>query len=90
MERFFVYYDSGRCNDGDHASGLEDFATYEEAIAFLDKQRRESSDVFGMTGVIIKGVKCTIVGGTERGHDANGTRCPNCGHGSICLRSNHG
>jgi hypothetical protein len=31
---YFVYYDRGSCNDGDHKSGLKRFATLEEAQTF--------------------------------------------------------
>lgn len=29
---FFVYWDKGCCNDGDHSTGLEEFDTAKEAL----------------------------------------------------------
>ena len=30
--RYWVYWDKGRCNDGDHDSGFEPFDSYELAV----------------------------------------------------------
>jgi hypothetical protein len=32
---FFVYYDFGSCNNGDHCYGLKEFRTHREAAAGL-------------------------------------------------------
>jgi hypothetical protein len=33
VEKFYVYFNFGSCNDGSHDAGLEDFPTHEEAQA---------------------------------------------------------
>lgn len=42
---YIVYYDSGRCEYGDHTTGIEVFRTKEEAKAFAAKF--ESDHVLG-------------------------------------------
>lgn len=39
--RYFVYFDRGRCDDGDHEAGLEPFDTLDEARAFEADQFRK-------------------------------------------------
>lgn len=50
--RWFVYYDKGRCNDGDHDNGLEGFDTRELALLRISELRStnysEDNDVIGM------------------------------------------
>ncbi len=44
--KFFVYHDSGSCNQGDHSSGLEEFDTLEEAQRCFDGHKAYDSDSF--------------------------------------------
>ena len=36
---YFVYYDKGRCNDGDHDNALEEYRTLDEAKTRIDALR---------------------------------------------------
>lgn len=52
---FFVHYDYGSCNDGDHPHGLEEFGTEQEALAYIAHCKQ--SNCFAQDGyfVVIEG-----------------------------------
>lgn len=37
---FYVYYNSGSCNFGDHDSGLEEFPSLEAALEFIEEKKK--------------------------------------------------
>lgn len=52
--RYYVVYDAGTCNQGDHDNGCRPFTEYVDAIRFFDECARR----YGMNNV-------TLVHGTE-------------------------
>lgn len=56
---FYVHYESGSCNYGDHSTGLEPFATQEEADKFINELYAKHGD--DVTVSMIKGEMLTIV-----------------------------
>ena len=44
MKKFYLYYQFGACNEGDHSCGLECFDTVEEAMARLAEIREREYD----------------------------------------------
>lgn len=41
---WFVVYESGRCNDGDHRNGVKVFPSREEATAYIEEYRSVAHD----------------------------------------------
>lgn len=55
MEKYFLYYNAGGCNDGDHAYDLEEFDSEEEARQRFEEIQERDTEAYG---AIVKGVRC--------------------------------
>ncbi len=53
---YFVYYDVGRCNEGDHSCGLNEYATRQEADIFVLAMQGYVALLGGVT-IIINGTQ---------------------------------
>ena len=65
MNKFFVFYDYGSCNDGSHSSGAEEFDTLEEALKCIEVEHwsRARAEYWGKEPYTGQGI--SLIAGTE-------------------------